>query len=695
MNNIPFHLEQPIWLLIPVFLVSVAISAVLYYRFNSVFSPTLRKILFAIRFLVLFILGLLLLNPNFYQNTKILNKPVLLVAVDNTESMLLVNDSLSLRSEINQILEQMKTELDEIYDVEIVGFNHQIESNPTFDFLGKRTDLGSVLQYAGDKYYMLPKAGIVLLTDGNNNQGINPTSLAENDATRIFPLVFGDTLPAVDAFIDAIYYNKMVKLGAKFPVDVVIQAHGLKDEKMVVSIEKDGKTIQEQQITVSQSDYNKELRFLLESANQGSQAYVVKLSPLDAERNRSNNERSFYVQTIESGEKILVLGHSHHPDLGAIASALRQFEDLEVEVKTLVNFPIDLSKYQLIIAHGIPSADERSQALFLDPQFNSRSVWYIWSTTTQLKSLESANFPWKMESEITGFEYVGAQANSQFTSFLMPGDWARQYSGYPPLYAPFVKLGNQQPVDIMFKESLRGYETGESLLGFWNSGPLKRAFLAGEGLWKWRLYNFQTKGNHDDFNALVHRISKYLLTGAVKSRFHLDYQGTYNETDLIRWQAQTFNKAYEFVDNAQISLTLTNEEQVEYEYVFSLENQSYMAQLGYLKSGSYQFKAQAVLPDTTFQKTGSFVVEAWNMEKSSSGANMPLLNSLAQASRGKVYQAQNSAKLINDLKVSPESAARYSIIQKIIQFIELKWLLLLLVLLLATEWVLRKSWGSY
>jgi hypothetical protein len=695
LNNFPFHLEQPIWLLIPVFLVSVAISAVLYYRFNSGFSPTLRKILFAIRFLVLFILGLLLLNPNFYQNTKILNKPVLLVAVDNTESMLLAGDSGAIVNQTQQLVQQMTTELSEVYDIDLVGFNHEIQANPVIDFSGKRTDLGAVLNYAHEKYYMLPKAGIVLLTDGNNNRGVNPQALAANHGIPVFPVVFGDTNPAVDAFIDAIYYNKTVKAGAQFPVDVVVQAHGLKDEILKVQISKDGKLLQEQEVRVSQADFSKEVRFMPESAGQGSQAYQVSISPLQNERNHKNNESTFYVRTIESGEKILVLGAAPHPDLGAIASALWQFEDMEVEVKTLINYPIDFTKYQLIIAHGLPSSDERSRAIWADRQFHSGSVWYIWSTTTQLKMLENNDFAWQQALDISGYEYVEAAANNQFTNFIMPSDWAKMYSGYPPLYVPFVKMENTKPQETMFNQSIRGYNSGNPLLSFWSLGPLKRAWLSGEGLWKWRLHNYQTKSNHLEFNTLIHHISKYLLTGAIQSRFHLDHQSSYNETDLIKWQAQTFNKAYEFVNDARISLTLTNAEGVEYQYMFSLDEQAYFAQLGYLKSGIYNYLAEAILADTTFKKTGSFVVEAWNMEKSASGANMPLLNSLAQESRGKVYTTQNSLQLISDLKSSPDATPRYSIVQKIIQFIELRRLLIILLILLGSEWVLRKRWGSY
>ena len=66
------NFERPIWLLIPVLLVSIAISAFLYCRSKEDFPPYLRIILFSMRFLLLFGLGILLLNPYFFNESKVL-----------------------------------------------------------------------------------------------------------------------------------------------------------------------------------------------------------------------------------------------------------------------------------------------------------------------------------------------------------------------------------------------------------------------------------------------------------------------------------------------------------------------------------------------------------------------------------------------------------------------------------------------
>ena len=694
MNDLPISFEQPLWLIIPILLVAIAIPALLYYR-NSSFSKPLNILLFFLRFSVIFILALLLLNPYFFNETKVLQKPIIVVAVDESESMLNASDSSTISQLVQKNIDEIKDELSDNYEIDFLSFNHEVKENPNLDFKGKRSDIGQVLKYSSEKYYMLPLTGIILLSDGQNNQGISPLHYAENQSTTIYPIVFGDTAKQKDVFIDAIFHNKVIRQNANFPVDVVVQAEGFAGEKLTIRVEKAGRVIQQKEISISNDNFNQEIRFELKATGSGLQSYSIRIPELEDENNTKNNQSSFYIQSLESGNKILVLGNNPHPDLGALASALRKVDGYDIDIKNLNDYPFSLSDYQLIIFHGLPSLDERSKRIFEKEKLKNKALWYIWSTSTDIPSLTKNNFPWESNQQVAGFEYAELAPKEDFSSFKMPQNWARNYKIYPPLYVPFVKWQSIAQNDVIFQQSIRGFESGEVLMGLWTKGQLKRAFTAGEGLWKWRIYDYQSTGSHEHFNSLIQRVSRYLLTGVYDNRFNIQYQSIYNETDLIEWEAQVYNKAFETINEGDVSLQIKNDNGTEYDYLFSPQENGFNSSIGYLEAGSYSFKATAKLSDTTLFEEGNFIVDAWNLEQAKAVSNMSLLEQMADLSGGSIYFPEQTTTLVQQLKNSPEAAQRYSITQQIINFIDLKWLAILIVLLLGTEWILRKRFGSY
>lgn len=644
-----------------------------------------------LRFLSLFVIGLLLMNVFFFHQEKQVQKPILVVAVDESESIVQNADSVTLRQEIPQQAEKLKSELEEVYQIDFLGFHQDVMENPDYAFEGKRTDMGQLFQYIDDKYYMLPLEAVVLISDGQNNQGRNPVYLLESSSNAVYPVVVGDTIHPSDLWIDATYFNKVVKQNADFPVDVVVQASQLSGQKASVQIKRQGRVIAQKEIVFASDHESREIRFDLNEKSSGLKRYEVEVLSNVQEKNTQNNTSDFYLQVVESGQKVMIIGNNPHPDLGAIASALRKVDGLEVQVKTLSDYPFKIEEEPLLILHGLPSNDERSKALMNKEELKSKAIWYIWSTSTDINQSE---FPYFV-TNISGYEYAEPQAIESFNDFLLPTNWQIDFNDYPPLYVPYTQLTAKKQMRNLFTQKIRGYESGEPLWSFWEEQGINKSYLAGEGIWKWKLYNYQSEGNHFQFNDLIKRVAKYLLTGVYKDRFNLQYQSAYNETDQVLIEAQVLNKAFENISDAEVSLELTDEQGNNYPYQFSRQNNHYLLDLGYLQSGIYQFKAKAQTADTLLKENGQFVVESWNMEAAQSGANIKLMNEIASVSKGKTYLISNPDPLIQQLKENQNTAIRYQYIQKIVNLIDFKWLLILLISLLSAEWFMRKYFGGY
>lgn len=696
MKDLPINFEQPLWLLLPVLLVSIAISAFLYYRNSSSgFNRPLNASLFLLRAVALFLLGILLLNPYFIKKTKILEKPKVVVAVDVSESMVNSQDSLATSQLIKRNIEQIKEELTEQFEIDILTFDYNTSEKDEISFSGKRTDIGQLLNYVNDKYYMLNLSALILLSDGQNNQGLSPEYTLQNQTTEIYPIIYGDTLPSSDLSVSKLFYNKVVRQDSKFPVEVIVQAEGLLNEKVIVQIEHKGKVLASKPLFISKESFTKEIKFEIDSKSKGLQSFRVRLVTEAEEKNQNNNTSKFYVQVVESGNKILVLGNAPHPDLGAIASALRTADGYSVTVKTLNDYPLKIDDYQLIIMHGLPSVDERSRKIFSEETLKNKAIWYIISTATDMVKIAEQNMAWEISNSNGVYEHVEANYDEDFTSFQWPAKYSSNIDQFPPLYAAFSSFQNLKKSDVMLWQSIRGFQTDKPLQSFWSKGVKKYGLLSGEGLWKWRIYSYQEFGNHDLFNSFVTRVSSYLLTGVYDDHFNVSYKNVYHETELIEWEAQVYNQAFEPIPNAKLSIEITDEEGHTYPYQFSTNANAYSLNLDYFEPGEYSFNASAETTDTIYKESGYFVVNAWNMEQASIGANQELLNRLAQLSNGKVFFPSQVKQLNQYLLNHADFKPRSSFTQKLINLIDVKWLAIIIILLLGIEWVLRKRNGAY
>lgn len=696
MKDLPINFDQPIWLLIPIILLSVAISAFLYYRKSSKsFTFGMRLTLFIIRSFVLFILGLLLLNPYFVKKTKILEKPKIVIAVDASESMLQGQDSAIIANSINASIQSLKGNLEENFDIDVLTFDHKTYEKDIPSLTGKRTDIGQIFNYIQDKYYMLNLSAVVLMSDGQNNQGLNPEFTLDNQLFEIYPIIYGDTTPSADISISKLFYNKVVRQKAKFPIEVIVQAKNFKDEKIIVQIEQRGKVISSKELLVTKDNFTKEIAFELESKATGLQAYKVNVLSSKEESNVKNNSSKFYIQMVESGSKILLLGNAPHPDLGAIASALRASEGYEVSIKTLNDYPFKLDDYQLVILHGLPSLDERSNRLFNDELLNTKAIWYIMATSTNLTKLSSTLATWTINGTQGVFEYANNAYDKNFTNFKWPAKHLNALESFPPLYSSFANFQSEQKSNVMLWQSIRGFQTEKPLLAFWEKEGRKHALLSGEGLWKWRIHNFQSASNQDVFNEFVNRVSKYLLTGVYGDYFNINYKNVYHETEFIEWDAQVYNRAFEPINDALVSIEIKDEDGNIYPHQFTELDNIYSLNLDYFKPGEYSFAAEAQTADTVYKEKGHFVVNAWNMEQSSLGANKDLLSKIAEKSNGKTYMPSEIENLYTLINNRPDFKPKSSFSKLLINLIDIKWLAIVLVLLLGLEWVLRKRSGSY
>jgi hypothetical protein len=248
---------------------------------------------------------------------------------------------------------------------------------------------------------------------------------------------------------------------------------------------------------------------------------------------------------------------------------------------------------------------------------------------------------------------------------------------------------------------MKGIATQKPLILFVKSADetQKAAFIMGEGIWRWRLNDFKQNETHELFSEFMGKIIQYLALKVKKERFIVKTERIFTENQHIKFQAQVYNQSYEAVSGAKVSLQIKDSANRVYEYTFNQpENESdktYNLNAGLLPTGQYSFTAKAELEKEIFKYSDKFLVMPLDVETANLQANHKVLYQLANQNYGKLFYKNQLDALAQEIIQNNKIKPVYHSEEKLLSFINFKWIFFLILLLLTVEWFLRKFYGSF
>jgi hypothetical protein len=232
------------------------------------------------------------------------------------------------------------------------------------------------------------------------------------------------------------------------------------------------------------------------------------------------------------------------------------------------------------------------------------------------------------------------------------------------------------------------------LLSFGNEGGVKTALLTGEGIWRWRIEDFEKNENHDAVDELITKSVQYLSSKEDKRKFRVyASKNRFVENEHVLLNAELYNDAYELNNEPDVSINIKSEGKT-YSFLFSKVGKAYQLDAGFLPSGAYSFDAKTQFGNRVYNANGQFLVEELNVELMQTTANHQLLYNLSAQSGGKMIYPLAINKLRDDIAKN-EKVKTISFEEKSYEnFINLKWVFAVLMGLLSLEWFLRKRNGA-
>lgn len=693
MDKFKIYTEYSAWFIILCIGMGLVYAFVLYQK-KSPWSKRINQLLFGLRFTLVTILCFLLIGPLIKYIKNYIEKPTIVLAIDNSQSIQYGSDTSEVSKLNNSLLELTKD-----FEKEDIKVNVQLlnkvgtpEDLKNINYNNNTTNLSGLLKDIQSNFENRNLAGVVLVSDGIYNQGVSPHYNQYN--FPLFTIALGDTIPKKDINLKSVIYNKISYQGNKFPIVAEIDNHGFKNQPINVLLKQGGKVLNKKTFTTSQNGIT-EIEFLQSSESKGLQHYVIEVEAVKGEFTLKNNVAHAYVDVIEGKESILIIALTPHPDIKAIKSALEFKENYEVEVFVPGLSEFKERKYDLVIFHQIPDLAGAGRN-FLDKYLKDEtSVLFIAGNQTHHGVLNNINNLIKINARRGQFDNVFPIFNSNFNKFKIDPEEQSIINSYPPIPVPFADFELKENSDVILYQKIGSVLSNKPLLVVNNNNNKKTGILLGEGIWEWRLTEFNINKNTQVFDKFISNLVQYLSSKEDKRKFRVyPIQNEFFLSDKILFETETYNDVYEKIYGQKIDLKITNENKVSTAYSFTNSENNSRFELKGLTPGIYKYSATCQLSGRLEKSEGEFTIKELLLEAINTTADHQTLRLLSEQTQGRFYYPNQIDQLREYIKTNSAKSIIHSN-EEFVEMINLAWLFFLLLTLVSTEWFIRRYNGGY
>ena len=659
------------------------------------YSKLLNTILFIIRSLSISLIVLLFFNPYIKVNNKVTEPSTIIIAQDNSNSLILNKDSVFYKKEYPLVLDTLVNNLNKKHSIDNYLFGNEVKDFDTIDYQDYYTDIHEVLKNIKKDYYKKNVGAVILLSDGINNKSYSPEQDIESFPFPIYTVTLGDTTNYPDLYIKDVFYNKSVPTETTIPIRLIANANNCRNKTMNVKLLVDNEIIEEVEIPVNTNRFSNTIDFNIDSGEEGAKQIDIHIEEIEDELTTKNNSKRLFINVVDKQYKVLFYAKSPHPDLGSIKNILADNFDIEI-IFSNEQLP-DLKEYDIIFLHQIPylgmsNFEELNHAL---KENKDLPTFYIVGENTDIESFNKIqNLIEINRGAVNSNLDIKPYLNNTFGLFNIDSEIVNEINKFPPLSLPHLEFSYKNNHDILLQANINDISTSNPVLSF-SSDERKNAFLFGTNIWKWKLYDYYNNNSYDNFEEIFTKSVKYLLTEKDKELI-INHKENYLNNEPIIFTADLRNPSQELTNESDLRINISNKNTKKvYEYYFSKKDKSYYLNISTLPKGIYNFTAEAQYGNIIYSEKGSFTVDDVGAEAQDLVANSQRMQLLSSLTGGKNFYVNELDKLTkaidNDERIT--SIMREETDYK--DLINMKSLFFVILSLISIEWILRKIFGTY
>ena len=659
----------------------VALGIVVFqYIYKQKAKSKIYLLLAFLRFVGIFGLLLLLINPQFAQKTYTLEKPNLVILADNSTSVTEKGE------ELKEIISKIKAskEISNRFKIADYKFGSDLNILDSLSFQAKNTNIYKSLSSLKDVYAREQMVALVL-SDGNQTIGEDYSYFKTDRNNTIYSIVLGDTTKYKDISVGPIQTNKYAFLKNKFPLETYVSYQGNTPVSVSVSLKMNGKIVHKENLKLNADVNFKTIAIQIDANSVGIKNLEVEVSQLVEERNVKNNRRATSIEVIDEKTKIALISDILHPDLGALKKAIESNEQREVSILKSSASNSVLEDVDLFIFYQ-PTAKFKQSFDFAKSK--NANTFIITGSQTDYTFINKLSVGIELETGYPQQEVFGL-LNNAFTKYDITNF---DLTDYPPLVSDAGPILITSPFETLLGTQIKGLNIQQPLLSVIDENGSKRAVLIGENIWKWRVQTYRNTNEFVNFDEFIGNLIRYLTTSKNKSRLNVDYEKVYQGSNNTVITATYFDEAFLFDKNAKVSIKVTNTDTQKIQInPMVLKNGFFEADLSNLVAGEYDFVV-SVEKESKIEK-GSFVISEFDMENQFVSSDNLKMEKLAINSGGKIFYPAQIDVLLKDLSTNDAYVPTEKSTENIVSLIDFKFLLGIIVFAFAAEWFIRKYNG--
>ncbi len=510
-------------LLILLLLVSFSVSY-LFYR-NTEVKDFKKAALLILRTASLFLILSLLLSPFFLTRSDSVRQPTDIILVDNSLSL-----NIEKRYEkLSSALDDMR-KLSSNYRVYAFGsglLNEITGGKELFtgsEYRTYSTDLAAAFEELSRISSNTGINSVTVISDGIITEKENLTASAKKLNAPVYYYIVGDTVQKKDVLIRNLFYNRNAPAGSTATVRALVHSYGYSGN-ININLYEEGILKQTKNILVnnSESEYSAEFRFA--SGIPGIKKFSIRIDTLANEITALNNDRDFYIKFTDNRFRILVIAGSPGADFAAFRQAVSGFGNINADFLTgkspdtfYEGGAPPLKGYDALFLFGYPLANtDRNTAgkIAADADANNIPVVFFNTSNTGYENL-------KVFEKLLPFSVAGGSGNSYASPcgmlpFSAPEEPEpiRKISKLPPAYfsrGAFLPRPGSSVLGVTSVEN-------EPAILLYNSGNFKSAAFLGFGVYKWTLNSSRDSENLlKDLTAVLFNL---VMDGNRRNKFYL------------------------------------------------------------------------------------------------------------------------------------------------------------------------------
>ncbi len=617
---------------------------------------------------------------------------------------------------------------------------------------GLETRLGEAVDEAVRQLGGRTLSGIVVISDGNSNAGIEPSTaqeVAKRANVRLITVGVGSTEQPVNLQVASIQAPSDVHLNDPYDFSAFVQGFGLKGRSVTVELlvrpEGDEKTppkvIEQREIMIREDGSPVEVRFRQTPTLAGGFEFFVRAKPPAGVREISDedNERRKTVNVIDRKLHVLLIAGGPMRDYRFLHTMLNRHSSIDVDVwlqtvsavtasqvsqdakKILVDFPrtpSELFDYDVVVAFDpdwsriLPEGrkllanwvSEHSGGLIVvagdifTPQLASpnndleqvKELYPVFlSAAIQEISLDTkADQPWPV-----ALTEAGKQAGF-LTLVENSFDPVAAWKQFPGVYRCYPTAGAKAGATIYanFSDPRAQNEHGQPILfaaQFYGSG--RTFYIGSPELWRLRAVDEEY---FDRFwTKVIREVGQGRLRRGTARGLLLLERNQYALGQTIRVRANLLDPQLQPLDVPSVELNVFDPHGLPLASPRVLNRDrdrpgQYWADFRASVPGTYRILVRPQLEDEKQNLSAKIDVVLPNLESDNPRQNAKLLADLARETSGKYLTLESAAAELPSLL--PDRGERFAVDEQLRALWDRQWVLYLLVGLLGVEWLTRK-----